>query len=83
MKEGKGIMLEDGSIDITHLMDDKDIEIWEDIFKVKVDTKIGKPAVPRFPPPLSLYSQGGSAYITLYFLLVSFIFIFIFPLSFN
>ena len=35
MKEGKGIMLEDGSIDITHLMDDKDIEIWEDIFKVK------------------------------------------------
>ena len=34
MKEGKGIMLEDGSIDITHLMDVQYIEIWEDIFKV-------------------------------------------------
>ena len=60
MKEGKGIMLEDGSIDITHLMDDKDIEIWEDIFKVKGRHK---KRVKRFVKSL-FKSSGGTEIVS-------------------
>lgn len=34
MKDGPGILLEDGSLDITHLMDDEDRKIWADIFDI-------------------------------------------------